>query len=133
MPAGLLERFKADDKELVDNSAYTGGMENPAPGQCTCERMSKVAKEDDKKNKYQCKRVQGAGKCLSPSHNMNNDHIRPTFWKCDICPRVICTRCLNSTIFLNKLRDEGEMANIKKQLHECKFQNIPPLTRLNCR
>ena len=109
MPDGLLERFKVDDKELVDDKAYTGGMENPAPGQCTCDRMVRVPRGEDRKMGYQCKKVQGAGKCLSPGHNVNNDAFRPTFWKCDNCPRAICTRCLNAAIFLNKCRDESEM------------------------
>ena len=51
----------------------SGGLENPSPGQCKCEYMEKVPALEDAKEKYQCKKVQSAAKCLSPGHNLNNN------------------------------------------------------------
>ena len=82
--------------------------------------MSVVTPEEDRVQMFVCRKVQGAAKCLSPNLNTNNGGERPPFWRCTACSRVVCPRCVNATIFFNKLRDPAKQQDIRDAVHDCK-------------
>ena len=133
MPEGLLECFELTDKPPRDAKVASGGHELPDSVGCTCEVMLKVDLKEDNEKKYVCKTYAGCGTCLSPDHNQNNESQRPIFWKCERCSRTVCTRCLNATVFLNKLRVYSEMDKLKNNLKACKYFTIAFVTPVNCR